>query len=124
MAAEPLKQIDVLDRLRELIGQARGLDMALGGADLDETERDALETLADALVRGMVELHAELGAARADAGARLALHIAGAEAAMRDLFPTASVKVEGNCLGGAHSLFGGIGGPAHVQITASRGIAP
>jgi hypothetical protein len=36
-----------------------------------------------------------------DAAARLAHHLAGAEAAMRDVFPGAHVRVEGNCLDGA-----------------------
>lgn len=51
---------------------------------------------------------------------RLAHHLKGVEAALRDLFPASTVQVRGNCLAGAHRLFSRENGPACVMVTASR----
>jgi hypothetical protein len=63
-----------------------------------------------------------------DAAARLAHHVAGVEAAMRDLFPSAKVEVIGNCLDGGHVHYQDIfsKGPSttYACIGAHAGIFP
>lgn len=63
----------------------------------------------------------------ASAEERLMHHVAGVEAAMRDLFPGAHVERQGNCLDGHHRTFAetlacgaseGRGTPAHIGVTA------
>ena len=49
MAGKPLNPIDLLDRMADLIAQARGFEMAMCGASsLDDGEWDALESLGEA----------------------------------------------------------------------------
>jgi hypothetical protein len=60
---EPLSTVDIIDRLDDLIADARALEMAIGGARLiDKGEDRALNRLIDRLSEGIVALHGELDA--------------------------------------------------------------
>ena len=63
--------------------------------------RRALFTAAGAIIAGTAAAAVPLVTV-ASAEERLRHHMAGLEAAFRDLFPTAQVVVRGNCLNGEH----------------------
>lgn len=62
---------------------------------------------------------------RTSAEERLRQHLAGAEAALRELFPGVSVSVRGNCLDGHHRYYaalfaeGDLSANANVLLTAN-----
>jgi hypothetical protein len=61
--AELLSTTHVIDRLDDLVADARALEMAIGGARIpDKGEDRALNRLIDRLSEGLVALHDQLDA--------------------------------------------------------------
>jgi hypothetical protein len=59
--AERLSTLNVIDRLHDLMCDARGLEMAIGGAaSLDRTEQHALDRMAERLADALRDLYSQL----------------------------------------------------------------